>query len=177
MQRDIMKYRADSVSIEGIENRPPIDPWRENYIIHMAIVFAALGQDRPTKRARRFQRRKHLVIALPDRQTLGRDVPCIFHLRPEKGRGEVARQKRGPDLLPRVFVHFATEETAAIRPLLSDDLSPECQVWIIYQEAAALTRNDVFAVVKAVRAQVAKRAKRSPVVTSQDALSGVLNNF
>src|SRR5215813_6054555 len=88
----------------------------------MSVVLAIRRNHRTAQYAALFERRQHGVIALPDREPLGRDPLGLLQLRPQERRRDLARKERGSDVLPGVLVDLAAKEPAAIGALFAHDL-------------------------------------------------------
>src|SRR3954469_48112 len=134
----------------------------------MSIVLALGGHHGTPKQTLLFERRQHLMVALPGNHPRIRDLPRLLQLRPEKCRGGVAWQERRTEVLPGVFVDFAAKKSAAVGALLADDFSARGQRRIADQKAAAFTRNDVLGFVKTKRAEIANRPERAALVGRHD---------
>src|SRR6201999_3423118 len=110
------------------------------------------------------ERGEHLVIAAPDRDPLGRDALRLLQLRPQERRRDLARQERGSDVLPGVFVDLAAKEPAAVGAFLAHDLGGLHQFAIVDEQGAAFTGKDVLGLVEAEEADVADGAERAALV-------------
>src|ERR1700686_2834966 len=131
VQRDIVKNRADPVLLKSRENLVALGLGRHEYVVHVSVVLTIRRHDRAAKQALALERREHLVVALPDRQPLGRDALRLLELGPQKGGGDLARQKRRTEILAGVFVDFAAEKPAAIGALFADDFGAKHKPGIV----------------------------------------------
>jgi len=95
------------------------------------VVAAFPWDDRSTNPPGRLQADERFVVLDPDLQSPPGDGVGFLHLRPEKGRNNLARQIRRTEIDPGVFVNLSTEELAAVGPLLPDDLGAIGEALII----------------------------------------------
>ncbi len=97
---------------------------RHRNVIHMRILLAFIGYDRPSKQTTPFQRRQQIVISLPASQPFACDPLSLLQLSPQKGGDYFSRQKRRTYLLPCILINLPPEKLAAIGSFLADDFSP-----------------------------------------------------
>src|SRR5208337_768102 len=62
MQRDVVKNRRDPTALHFGKDRLPVDPWRQQDVIHVRVMPAFDGNDRSTEISGGFQGLKKLMI-------------------------------------------------------------------------------------------------------------------
>ena len=148
----------------------------QQQVVHVRVVPAVRGHDRPAQQAACLERRERRVVALPDREPRGRDALGLLELRGEERGDDLARQVRRADVDPGVLVDLAAEELRAVGALLADDLGALDEARVVDEQRAALAGDDVLGLVEAQRAERADRAERLAAVGRQDALRGILDD-
>src|SRR6266704_2556288 len=120
------------------------------------------GARRPVLEAR--------AISLPDPLPPFLDGIPRLELGEQRRGQEVRRQVAGAHVRPCVFVHEASEETAAVRALLAKDLGPVHELRIVDEKGSALTAAEVLGLVKALRRQAAERAELLAAIPAEEAV-------
>src|ERR1700759_2242064 len=154
-----MKYGVDAASIERGEHARALGGALEQDVIDMPVVLAVGRNDRAAQHAALLERGKHIVIAAPDREPVGRDPFGLLQLGPQERRRDLARQERGSDVLPGIFVDLAAKEPAAVGAFLAHDLGGLDQFAIVDEQAAALAGNSVLGFLQAEAADIADGAE------------------
>ena len=67
-----------------------------------------------------------------------------------------------------VLVHLTTEEAAAVRTFLADDLCALFELRVVDEQCSTFTRNDVLRFVEALRGEVAERPQRLPMEGAEE---------
>src|ERR1700761_1218400 len=78
----------------------------------------------------------------------------------EERSNQFARQIRGTDVDPGVFVDHASKELAAVRAFFPDDFRSLDQTWIVDQQRSAFTGNDVFGFMETEAPKVSNATER-----------------
>ena len=100
-----------------------------------------------------------LVVGAPQHEPLGSDFVGCLELCPQVRGTYLARHERRPKLDPRVLLHLAAEELAAIRTLLVQDLRPLDPRGIFDHQSPTLAAVHVLCLMEAHAAEVADSAE------------------
>ena len=88
-----MKHGVDSVGLEAVKNGLAIVLRRQEHVIKVPVMLTVRRHNRAAEQAALLKWRQPFVVALPDRHALAGNAFRFLELRPQKGGGDLVRQK------------------------------------------------------------------------------------
>lgn len=116
MQRNIVEHRKDIALLQEAYERGALGEILTFDIIHVRIVYAAVGDRRQTELTGGLKGLEGRIILVPAVKTVIIDLVRHFELRPEIGRVQLARQIAVAEIDPGVLVDLTAEELGAVVP-------------------------------------------------------------
>ena len=171
-----MEHRKDITLFQEADERSALGEIPAFDIIHMRIVYAAVGDRRQTELTGGLKGLEGRIILVPAVKTVVIDLVRHFELRPEIGRIQLTRQIAVAEIDPGVLIDLAAEELSAVGAFLAQYLGLLDIIGVVYDDGAALAHGVVLRLMERVAAEVADRAEGPALVACHDALGRVLND-
>src|SRR6266850_1619163 len=116
------------------------------------------------------------IVVLPNPFSPGLNPFAHFQLSVEERCQNIGKQIAGTDVHPRVLVHFAAKEAAAVGAFLSNDLGALDKARVVDQQSSAFAAGEILSLVKAQGSQATQGTQRPAPISAEQTVRVIFDH-